>query len=248
MPAPRIRSRRRYPRNPTPACTASSYPAELSIGRGERSSTLRCERYFPPRHDPLGHLEKSIFTEPLDSVIAPGHGRNIARWLRRPEKIGACADNGPRGQHGADRGLGVIADEAAEELAAGGEAASLDLETDVAVGVLQVGGRGARAQIDPAPDGAVTDEAVVALVGVAEEHAGGDLSLHAAAGTEYRGPQMATQDPGVIASVERAFEPGTVPHLDLRLQHHRSGSGIKHHSWFHPSPAAYHQVGLSNHD
>src|SRR2546426_3586744 len=58
-------------------------------------------------------------SHPLLPAAAPGEGRYVLRRAHRVEHVGSRADHGARAEQRADCRLGVIADQAAQELQPG---------------------------------------------------------------------------------------------------------------------------------
>src|SRR5438046_2340531 len=86
----------------------------------------------------------------------------------------------------ADGATGRATFQAAEVRQAGLDRRPRDVETDRAVGVLQVRGDRPRAEVRPATDHAVSDEPVVRLVGIAEEETARELPAHFAVRADCR--------------------------------------------------------------
>jgi hypothetical protein len=84
----------------------------------------------------------------------------------------ARADGFASEDAGIDRRFGVVAHDAAEELHAGGYRFAAVLHLYLPVGVLEVAIAGSGAEVDPTPQVAVAQKAVVLLVGVGFDHRG----------------------------------------------------------------------------
>src|SRR2546430_11104464 len=72
--------------------------------------------------------------------------------------------------------------------------------------VLQVRRDRARAEVRPAADHGMSDEAVVCLVGVAEKDAARELPAHSAMGADRQRADRSTEHVGVRADPQRPFE------------------------------------------
>ena len=165
---------KQFPRDPEPS-TNSAHHSPISAVEGplERAPTLRrsCRTLrrvitrSATRRNPSCVI-RSAPSQPHANGGTYLGGAAACRTRWRPRR-----HDGAGREHRADRGLGVVAEERAEVLAAGLDALARDLEPDRAVGVLEIGRGGAGAEVHPVADDAVADEAVVALVGVAEEDA-----------------------------------------------------------------------------
>ena len=119
----------------------------------------------PGKHPPLGldqRLDGGFRHLPEGSGVV-----DEARDVGRHETVDHAA--GPDGFPGedarVDSRLGVVSDEAADELHAGLDFAVGIFHRDFAVGVFQVAVTGAGAEVDPASEVAVSEKAVVLLVG-----------------------------------------------------------------------------------
>ena len=98
--------------------------------------------------------------------------------------MGSEADDGAGGEIGADAELGVVSDEGSEELFSGGFVNAIEVHAYGAVGVFEVAGGGAGAEVGPFADDGLAEETVVLFVGVSEEEAMGDFTADAGVGAE----------------------------------------------------------------
>src|SRR5438128_12565 len=105
-----------------------------------------------------------------ESADRPSRGSSLRATKRRMtesyafQHARAGADHGPRAEQCADRRLGMIADQTPQELQTGLEARSRDVESHPTVRVLHVRRDRPRAEVGPAADHTMADEAVVRLV------------------------------------------------------------------------------------
>src|SRR2546422_8828602 len=93
----------------------------------------------------------------------------------------------------------MVADQAAEQLQTGLETRPRDLETHATVRVLQVRRDRAGAEVRPAADHAMADEAVVRLVRVPQEDAARQLAARVRSRADRRGAHRSAQHVGVRA-------------------------------------------------
>src|SRR5947208_10334345 len=116
-------------------------------------------RQYPPRD-----LEEPVPAHAGAARATPGEWEDVLGRPHVVEDVRAGADHGPGAEERADRRLRMVADQAAEQLQTGLETRPRDLETHATVRVLQVRRDRAGAEVRPAADHAMADEAVVRLV------------------------------------------------------------------------------------
>src|SRR5512147_1014016 len=107
----------------------------------------------------------------------------------------------------------MVPEQGAEELLRRVHAGTGDLEPDRPVGVLEIRRDGPSATVDPASHDAVAQEAVVGLVGVAQEHARRQLAVNGAVRADGRAAEVAPEHARIGADPERTLETG--PGADL---------------------------------
>ena len=88
----------------------------------------------------------------------------------------ANADGLPREDPSVNGGFGVVHDQAADELHAGGDFPVAVLHFDFAIGVFEIGVGGSCAPVDPASEVAVAEESVVLFVGIGFDDTGFDFA------------------------------------------------------------------------
>src|SRR5438552_1582913 len=128
-------------------------------------------RQYPPRD-----LEEPVPAHAGTARATPGEWGDVLGRPHVVEDVRAGADHGPGAEQRADRRLRMVADQAAEQLQPGLESRPRDLETHATVRVLQVRRDRAGAEVRPAADHAMADEAVVRLVRVPQEDAARQLA------------------------------------------------------------------------
>src|SRR5213592_4788057 len=128
-------------------------------------------RQYPPRD-----LEEPVPAHAGAARATPGEWGDVLGRPHVVEDVRAGADHGPGAEQRADRRLRMVADQAAEQLQPGLETRPRDLETHATVCVLQVRRDRAGAEVRPAADHAMADEAVVRLVRVPQEDAARQLA------------------------------------------------------------------------
>src|SRR5690606_29881190 len=94
--------------------------------------------------------------------------------------VRAGPDDASRGEHEADSGLRVIAEQGAQELHSRIADAVRRPQGYGSIGVLEIAGSRSRSEVDPAPQVGVPHEAVMGLVCVSEHDARRHLSVHLA--------------------------------------------------------------------
>src|SRR6266550_7494230 len=129
-----------------------------------------------PREHPRGDLQEPVSAHTAAARAPPGERGDVLGGPRAVEDARAGADHGPRTEQRADRRLGMVPDQAAEQLQAGLESRPRDLEVYPTVRVLQVRRDRPGTEVRPAADYAMADEAVVRLVRVSQEDAVGQLA------------------------------------------------------------------------
>src|SRR4029077_9732014 len=147
----------------------------------------RVHNHVAPGEDALGGFEEPVAAHAGAARATPGEGWDVLGRSHVLEHVCTGADHGPRAEQRADRRLGMIADQAPQKLQTGLEARSRDVESPPTVRVLQVRRDRPRAEVGPAADHAVADEAVVRLVRVSQEHTARQLTARVGARTDRRG-------------------------------------------------------------
>src|SRR5438876_4848601 len=152
-----------------------------------------------PREDPPGDLQESLSAHAAAARAPPGERGDVLGRPHAVEDVRARADHGSRAEQRADRRLGMVPDQAAEKLQTGLESRPGDLEADATVGVLQVRRDRPSAQVRPAADHAMADEAVVRLVRVSQEDTVRQLTARVRSRADRRGAHRTAQHVGVRA-------------------------------------------------
>src|SRR5690348_842295 len=92
----------------------------------------------------------------------------------------------------------------------------------------------------------MAEEPVVRLVGVPQEHAGGDLTAHGATRAYGGRPDRVAEDAGVGADPERAFKPAARPHFYSALEHHGPGPRVEYDTGFDQAFGDGDQAGVAD--
>src|SRR2546422_9837767 len=200
-----------------------------------------------PREHPLGDLEEPVPAHAAGARATPGERGDVLGRPYAVEDARTGADHGPRAEQGADRRLGMVADQAPEELQTGLESRPRDLETHPTVRVLQVRRDRPRAEVRPAADHAMADEAVVCLVRVSQENAVRQLTARVRSRADRRSAHGAAQHVGVGADPQGPLEPGPGADLGAALEHHRTVPYIEDDAGFHGSVAQSDRGGIAEH-
>src|SRR5213080_3320159 len=150
-----------------------------------------------PRQYPPGDLEEPVPAHAGAARATPGEWGDVLGRPHVVEDVRAGADHGPGAEQGADRRLRMVADQAAEQLQPGLETRPRDLETHATVCVLQVRRDRAGAEVRPAADHAMADEAVVRLVRVPQEDAARQLAARVRSRADRRRAHRSAQHVGV---------------------------------------------------
>jgi len=190
-----------------------------------------------PCHHPLDHLESLVGFICLKTTgAAPGKGRHKISRKAATKNIGANANHRAGIEHGVDAAFGVVAHEQAAELL------SRALKTFfcvipklyLIVIIFQIGIIAIRADIAPFAEHRIAQEAVVPLVGVADENGVIDLAAQLAVGpqgcravyfcAEFQDRMLAHRQP---TAHDAAFH-------DLRVFAHinRAGCGIERGAFY----------------
>src|SRR5215210_7978532 len=127
----------------------------------------------------------------------------------------------------------MVAEKAAEVLAPRLHPLTIDLEVDASVGVLEIGRRGPGPQIHPVAHHAVTDEALMTLVCIPKEDAGGDLTADPALRAKHGCPYKSSEHLGAGSHVGGAFQPAAVPNLRSLVHHDRTVPHVEHDTGLH---------------
>src|SRR6267143_2894578 len=160
-----------------------AFPTRGATGRAQNSA--RGPVVNPLQHGPggvvhhhvaarehaLGDLEEPVPAHAAVARAAPGERSDVLGRPHALEDARAGADHCPRGEQRPNRRLGMVADQAPEKLQTRLESRPRDLEAHSTVRVLQVRRDRPGAEVRPAADHAMTDEAVVRLVRVSQEDA-----------------------------------------------------------------------------
>src|SRR3989454_6644343 len=199
-------------------------------------------RQYPPRD-----LEEPVPAHAGAARATPGEWGNVLGRPHVVEDVRAGADHGPGAEQRADRRLRMVADQTAEQLQTGVETRPRDLETHATVRVLQVRRDGAGAEVRPAADHAMADEAVVRLVRVPQEDAARQLAARVRSRADRRRAHRSAQHVGVRADPQGPLEPGPGAHLGAAFEYDRTVPYIEDDARFHGGVAQRNRGGIAEH-
>jgi hypothetical protein len=190
---------------------------------------------------PSGHHRPRDLDELLEPVRPrpvirqPSECRRGRRRRRTRGHHRACSNRGTSHDSRADRRLGVIANDAAEELASTPNPRPTrgQLHRDLAVGVEQVRVHCGRAQIRPGTDPTITKMTVVTLVGEALEDRSTDFTTDAAVWPDHgvRLDGRMVCDSRAIENGARAVDGRVNPQMNSRADEDRPLTSIQHDAW-----------------
>ena len=182
------------------------------------------QRDVAARHHALGRLEELIDADTTRTSPPRPTRRARPPWAASvlPNTFAPAPSTHPVVRRHADAGLGVIAEQRAEELHPRVARAVRCPELHRAVRVLQVARDRARAEVDPAPEHRMADEAVVPLVGVAEEDRVAQLPVHLARVADRRRGDPVGGEDAVLADVERSDQPRERLHVRAGAEQDRA--------------------------
>src|SRR5438067_1189976 len=199
-------------------------------------------RQYPPRD-----LEEPVPAHAGTARATPGEWGDVLGRPHVVEDVRAGADHGPGAEQRADRRLRMVADQAAEQLQPGLESRPRDLETHATVRVLQVRRDRAGAEVRPAADHAMADEAVVRLVRVPQEDAARQLAARVRSRADRRRAHRSAQHVGVRADPQGPLEPGPGAHLGAAFEYDRTVPYIEDDARFHGGVAQRNRGGIAEH-
>src|SRR5437870_4812848 len=196
-------------------------------------------RQYPPRD-----LEEPVPAHAGAARATPGEWGDVLGRPHVVEDVRARADHGPGAEQSADRRLRMVADQAAEQLQTGLETRPRELETHATVRVLQVRRDRAGAEVRPAADHAMADEAVVRLVRVPQEDAARQLAARVRSRADRRRAHRSAQHVGVRADPQGPLEPGPGAHLGAAFEYDRTVPYIEDDARFHGGVAQRNRGGI----
>src|SRR2546425_526875 len=199
-------------------------------------------RQYPPRD-----LEEPVPAHAGAARAPPGEWGDVLGRPHVVEDVRAGADHGPGAEQRADRRLRMVADQAPEQLQTGLETRPRDLETHATVRVLQVRRDRAGAEVRPAADHAMADEAVVRLVRVPQEDAARQLAARVGSRADRRRAHRSAQHVGVRADPQGPLEPGPGADLGAAFEYDRTVPYIEHDARFHGGVAQGNRGGVAGH-
>src|SRR5690606_37445406 len=221
--APSWTSANAFPFEPLPrTCSVAncSAPAgQALMHRPERSFHLGVDIDFTAGQHPARDLQESVGIDP-GFAVAPGERSGVAGGANCTEDVCACPHHRAGRQQGANRSLGVIADERAEHHPAGVEAFAGWLDTYGTVSVLEVRSDRAGTKVDPRADRGVTHETVVCLVGIAIDHGGRHLAVDPAVWPDTDVLDRTAVDDRALADPAGALEASAALHRNALFQDH----------------------------
>src|SRR6266566_1769510 len=187
-------------------------------------------RQYPPRD-----LEEPVPAHAGAARATPGEWGDVLGRPHVVEDVRAGADHGPG------------AEQRAEQLQTGLETRPRDLETHATVCVLQVRRDRAGAEVRPAADHAMADEAVVRLVRVPQEDAARQLAARVRSRADRRRAHRSAQHVGVRADPQGPLQPGPGAHLGAAFEYDRTVPYIEDDARFHGGVAQRNRGGIAEH-